>query len=55
MARIVITNPTPFKRVFHDRATGKTCRVCRKCGAHVHGNDLGICSRCLRNGGTDNV
>lgn len=55
MARIIITNPAPFKRIFHDRTTGRAHRVCRKCGAHVLGHNRGVCSRCLRKGGTDNV
>ena len=55
MARIIITNPAPFKRIFHDCATGRAHRVCRKCGAHILGHNRGVCSRCLRKGGTDNV
>ena len=48
MAKIIIQNPAPFKRVFHNPADGRTARVCRKCGAHIYGPNRGICVKCLR-------
>lgn len=47
MARVIITNPPPFKRFFHNSAIGKTERVCRICGARVSGRNAGICLDCL--------
>jgi len=51
MARVIITNPPPFKRYFHNCANGTTARVCRRCGAHVYGPNRGICGKCLKETG----
>lgn len=48
MARITITNPQPFKRIFRNPYDGRTTRICRECGAHIYGPNRGICSRCLK-------
>lgn len=37
----------PRKRFFHNPADGRAARVCRRCGAHVHGRNAGICLDCL--------
>ena len=51
MARITITNPQPFKRIFRNPYDGRTTRICRKCGAHIYNRNTGICRECLKEGG----
>lgn len=47
MARITITNPQPFKRIFRNPYDGRTARICQRCGAHLYGRNAGICRKCL--------
>ena len=50
MARIQITNPTPFikgGRIYHNPLDGRAYRRCRVCGCIVHGRHGGICRNCL--------